>query len=68
MVKFLLNRPIAVIMAFLAAVIIGCVTYFTLPVSLLPTIDIPNITAVSYTQLTLPTKARVGSSRGWPRE
>lgn len=44
MVKFLLNRPIAVIMAFLAAVIIGAVTYFALPVSLLPGIDIPQIT------------------------
>ena len=44
MVKFLLNRPIAVIMAFLAAAIIGAVTYFALPVSLLPGIDIPQIT------------------------
>lgn len=44
MVKFLLDRPIAVIMAFLAAVIVGAVTYFTLPVSLLPGIDIPQIT------------------------
>lgn len=44
MVKFLLNRPIAVIMAFLAAIIIGSVTYFALPVSLLPGIDIPQIT------------------------
>lgn len=31
-------------MAFLALVIIGCVTYSTLPVSLLPDIDIPRIT------------------------
>lgn len=31
-------------MAFLAAVILGVVTYFTLPVSLLPDIDIPQIT------------------------
>lgn len=44
MVRFLLDRPIAVIMAFLAAVIVGCVTYFGLPVSLLPAIDIPDIT------------------------
>ncbi len=43
MVKFLLKRPIAVIMAFLALVILGCVTFFTLPVSLLPDIDIPHI-------------------------
>lgn len=44
MVKYLLNHRIAVIMAFLALVIVGCVTYFTLPVSLLPDIDIPHIT------------------------
>lgn len=44
MVRFLLKRPIAVLMAFLAAVIIGLVTYFTLPVSLLPAIAIPHIT------------------------
>lgn len=44
MVSFLLKRPIAVVMVFLAAVIIGAVTYFSLPVSLLPDIDIPQIT------------------------
>lgn len=44
MVHFLLKRPIAVIMAFLACVIVGLVTYFTLPVSLLPSIAIPHIT------------------------
>ena len=44
MVHFLLKRPIAVIMAFLACVIVGLVTYFSLPVSLLPGIAIPHIT------------------------
>lgn len=44
MVRYLLNHRIAVIMAFLALVILGCVTYMTLPVSLLPDIDIPHIT------------------------
>ncbi|MDR2775709.1 MAG: efflux RND transporter permease subunit [Tannerella sp.] len=44
MVKFLIQRPIAILMAFLAMVIIGLITYFTLPVSLLPDIPIPNIT------------------------
>ncbi|MDR1224177.1 MAG: efflux RND transporter permease subunit [Tannerella sp.] len=44
MVKFLIQRPIAVLMAFLAMVIIGVITYFTLPVSLLPDIPIPDIT------------------------
>ena len=44
MVKFLLKRPIAVLMAFLACTIVGLVTYFSLPVSLLPSIAIPHIT------------------------
>ena len=44
MVKFLLQRPIAVLMAFTACFIIGLVTYFTLPVSLLPDSAIPQIT------------------------
>ena len=44
MVKFLIQRPIAVIMAFLAFVIIGVVTYKAIPVSLLPSTDIPRIT------------------------
>ena len=44
MVKFLIQRPIAVLMAFLGLVIIGLITYFTLPVSLLPDIPIPDIT------------------------
>jgi len=44
MLKFLLTRPIAVLMAFTACFIIGLVTYFTLPVSLLPDIAIPEIT------------------------
>lgn len=43
MVRFLINRPIAVLMAFAACFIIGLVTYFTLPVSLLPNIAIPQI-------------------------
>ncbi|MDR0697982.1 MAG: efflux RND transporter permease subunit [Tannerella sp.] len=44
MIKFLIQRPIAILMAFLAMVIIGLITYFTLPVSLLPDIPIPDIT------------------------
>lgn len=44
MIKFLLQRPIAVVMAFTACFIVGWVTYFTLPVSLLPNIAIPEIT------------------------
>ena len=44
MIKFLLERPIAVLMAFTACCIIGLATYSTLPVSLLPDIAIPEIT------------------------
>ena len=44
MIKYLLEHRIAVIMAFLALVILGCVTYTTLPVSLLPDTAIPHIT------------------------
>ena len=44
MVRFLIQRPIAVLMAFTACFIIGLVTYFTIPVSLLPDIAIPEIT------------------------
>lgn len=33
MIKFLLQRPIAVLMAFTACFIVGLVTYFTIPVS-----------------------------------
>ena len=44
MIKFLLQRPIAVFMAFTACFIVGLVVYFGLPVSLLPDIAIPQIT------------------------
>ena len=48
MIKFLIQRPIAVLMAFTACFIIGLVTYSTLPIS-----------PVSYTHLTLPTNREV---------
>ena len=44
MVRFLINRPIAVCMAFLAFFVMGIVTYMNIPVSLLPDIAIPEIT------------------------
>ena len=44
MIKFLLQRPIAVIMVFVGFVVIGMITFTTLPVSLLPDIPIPEIT------------------------
>ena len=44
MIKFLINRPISVIMFFLACSIVGIITLFSIPVSLLPNIPIPEIT------------------------
>ena len=44
MIKFLIARPIAVIMVFIAAVVLGIVAYKTLPVSLMPDIPIPQVT------------------------
>lgn len=44
MIRFLLQRSVSVVMIFGALVIMGCITYFTLPVSLLPDISIPEIT------------------------
>lgn len=44
MIRFLIHRPIAVLMAFLTFFLLGAVSYFTLPVSLLPDIAIPQIT------------------------
>ncbi|MDR0428321.1 MAG: efflux RND transporter permease subunit [Dysgonamonadaceae bacterium] len=44
MVKYLIFRPIAVLMAFAAFFILGIITYLNVPVSLLPDIDIPEIT------------------------
>jgi len=42
-VKFLINRPVAVIMSFIAIFILGIISIFIIPVSLLPDIDIPEI-------------------------
>ncbi|AKP49967.1 efflux RND transporter permease subunit [Cyclobacterium amurskyense] len=43
MVKFLLSRPIAVGMTFLALLIFSIILFRTLPISLLPPIDVPQI-------------------------
>lgn len=49
MVKFLINRPVAVVMSFLAILFLGIITALNLPVSLMPDIDIPEVTVqVSY--------------------
>jgi multidrug efflux pump subunit AcrB len=44
MVKFLITRPVAVIMTFLALLMLGIMASVRLPVSLMPDIDIPEIT------------------------
>jgi multidrug efflux pump subunit AcrB len=44
MIKFLITRPVAVIMTFLALLLLGIVASNKLPVSLMPDIDIPEIT------------------------
>lgn len=44
MVKFLIHRPIAVIMTFIAILLLGVVATGLLPVSLMPDVDIPEIT------------------------
>lgn len=43
MVRFLLSRPIAVGMTFLALLIFSVILFRTLPISLLPPIDVPQI-------------------------
>ncbi|MCX6327693.1 MAG: efflux RND transporter permease subunit [Bacteroidia bacterium] len=49
MVRFLISRPIAVIMVYIAILMLGIVSYRLLPISLMPDIDIPEITVqVSY--------------------
>ena len=49
MVKFLINRPVAVIMTFMAIIFLGIITSLNIPVSLMPSIDIPEITIqISY--------------------
>ena len=43
MVRFLIQRPVAVLMSFLAAVVFSVLAFTQLPVSLLPDIDVPEI-------------------------
>ena len=44
MVRFLIRRPIAVTMSFIAILVLGIVAMNYIPVSLMPNIDIPEIT------------------------
>jgi len=44
MIKFLIHRPIAILMTFIAILLLGGVATGLLPVSLMPNVDIPEIT------------------------
>lgn len=44
MVRFLINRPIAVNMTFIAIMVLGIFAMNFIPVSLMPDIDIPEVT------------------------
>ncbi|QZE15096.1 efflux RND transporter permease subunit [Halosquirtibacter laminarini] len=44
MVKFLIKRPIAVIITFISFMMLGLVSSLQLPISLIPEVDIPEIT------------------------
>ena len=49
MLKFLIHRPIAVLMTFLGAIVLGLVVSRVVPISLLPDVPIPQITVqISY--------------------
>ncbi|MCQ2973497.1 MAG: efflux RND transporter permease subunit [Bacteroidales bacterium] len=43
MIKFLIHKPIAIIMTFLALTIIGAIACFNLPISMLPHFSVPEI-------------------------
>jgi len=44
MVRFLITRPIAVLMTFISVIMLGIISSGRLPVSLMPDVDIPEIT------------------------
>ena len=44
MVKFLIHRPIGVFMVFVSIVVMGIASMYRIPVSLMPDVDIPEIT------------------------
>ena len=46
MIEFLIKRPIAVIMSFLLLILLGVISIFNIPVSLLPSVDIPQVEVV----------------------
>ncbi len=55
MIRFLIERPVSVLMVYLAIVLLGIVSFFKIPVSLLPDVAIPEITI----QVSAPDKSAV---------
>lgn len=43
MVRYILSRPVGVLLAFGALIILGCVAFFYIPISLLPDVNVPEI-------------------------
>lgn len=43
MVRYILSRPVGVLLAFIAVIILGCITFFHVPISLLPDVNVPEI-------------------------
>lgn len=43
MLNFLLHRPIAVCLSFTAMVLLGVISYFNIPLSLMPEVDVPKL-------------------------
>ena len=48
MVRFILQRPIAVFLAFIVSIILGLFLFQKIPVSLLPNVDVPKIVLKIY--------------------
>lgn len=44
MVRFIITRPVAVLMTFISVIVLGIISSSRLPVSLMPDVDIPEIT------------------------
>ena len=53
MIRFLIERPVSVLMVYLAIIVLGVVSIYKVPVSMLPNVDIPEITI----QISAPTKS-----------
>lgn len=48
MLRLAINRPITILMAFLALLIFGLISIFTMPINLYPSVDIPLVKITTY--------------------